>query len=280
MARRVAFAALISTIALGPAAEAAEPAGGVSLRPHRAVYELKLASRTEKSEIAAVSGRLVYEFIGSACDGYTTQFRFVTQLQNTEGRARISDMRTSSWEKADGSAFDFVNQTFMEQVMTEEAKGSAERTEAGVVSKVTRPVERKVEVPKDAAFPTQHMRKLIEQAKAGERIAQIKLYDGSEGGERVYDTTVVIGRLQEGADDVGVETAAAKPELGAAKRWPMTISYFDPAKKERGEDTPEYQLTFLLYENGISRRLKLDYGDFVLDGRMTDLTLMDAKPCE
>jgi hypothetical protein len=59
----------------------------------------------------------------------------------------------------------------------------------------------------------------------------------------------------------------------------MTISYFDPAKKERGEDTPEYQLSFLLYENGVSRKLRLDYGEFALEGRMIEMTPIDVKPC-
>lgn len=261
-----------------PAALAADVAAG--LKPHRAIYELTLASRSDKSEIGAVSGRLVYEFTGSVCDGFTSQFRLVTRLENTDGRTRVSDMRTSSFEEGNGASFDFLSQNFVEQTMTEESKGTARRTEAGVVSAVTRPVERKVDLPADVNFPTGHMVRMIEAAAAGKSLAQIKLYDGSEGGERVYDTTAVIGREQTGPADVGEEKAADKPEMTALKRWPMTVSYFDPAKRERGEDTPEYQLSFLLYENGISRRLKLDYGDFALAGRMTDLQLIEVPACK
>ena len=60
----------------------------------------------------------------------------------------------------------------------------------------------------------------------------------------------------------------------------MTISYFDRAAAEKsGEQTPIYAITFELYENGVSRALVLDYGDFVLTGEMTSLEMKDAKPC-
>lgn len=250
------------------------------LRPHRAVYELTLAGRSEKSEIGAVTGRLVYEFVGSTCDGFSTQFRLVTRLENTDGRSRVSDMRTSSFEDAAGTSFDFLTQNFVETTMTDESKGTAKRTEDGVASAVTRPVERKIELPTDINFPTRHMTKIIAAAVAGETLAQVKLYDGSEGGSRLYDTTAVIGKPLTGAEADSPEPVAERPELADIRRWPMTISYFDPEKRGRGEDTPEYQLSFLLYENGISRRLKLDYGDFALNGKLTDLKLIEMPACK
>jgi hypothetical protein len=35
-----------------------------------------------------------------------------------------------------------------------------------------------------------------------------------------------------------------------------------------------------MYENGISRALKLDYGDFVIDGKMTSLDVKKTKACK
>jgi hypothetical protein len=61
----------------------------------------------------------------------------------------------------------------------------------------------------------------------------------------------------------------------------VTISYFDHASVEAtGEQTPVYAIAFELYENGVSRALMLDYGDFVLTGEMTSLEMKDAKPCQ
>jgi hypothetical protein len=35
-----------------------------------------------------------------------------------------------------------------------------------------------------------------------------------------------------------------------------------------------------MYENGISRALKLDYGDFVIDGVMSSLEIKPVKACK
>ncbi|HEY1737049.1 MAG TPA: DUF1849 family protein, partial [Methylovirgula sp.] len=58
--------------------------------------------------------------------------------------------------------------------------------------------------------------------------------------------------------------------------WPVSISYFDDGRKD---EAPNYTLAFDLYENGISRALRLDYGDFVLAGQMVSLKLLPTPPC-
>jgi hypothetical protein len=61
------------------------------------------------------------------------------------------------------------------------------------------------------------------------------------------------------------------------KRYPMTVSYFEPGV---GERTPAYVLGFDLYENGVSRALKLDYGSFALRGELTSLELLKPASCD
>jgi len=56
------------------------------------------------------------------------------------------------------------------------------------------------------------------------------------------------------------------------------VSYFERGKPS-GEQTPVYAISMELYENGISRALKLDYNDFVVAADMTTLELGEAKPC-
>ena len=74
------------------------------------------------------------------------------------------------------------------------------------------------------------------------------------------------------------DAAAGQAVLTRLVRWPVTISYFDKGAKG-GEQMPIYAITFELYENGVSRALKLDYGDFVVNGEMTSLEMRDVKPC-
>ena len=55
---------------------------------------------------------------------------------------------------------------------------------------------------------------------------------------------------------------------------------YEEESDKSGEGLPIYQLSFLLYPNGVNRRLVLDYGSFALNGRLTDLQVLDPVPCE
>ena len=48
---------------------------------------------------------------------------------------------------------------------------------------------------------------------------------------------------------------------------------------KQAEETPEYQVSMVLYENGISGDMSLNYGDFVLDAKLTDIKLLDVAAC-
>ncbi len=56
----------------------------------------------------------------------------------------------------------------------------------------------------------------------------------------------------------------------------MTVSYY---ALEGGSETPEYQVSFDMYENGVATGLVLDYGDFALSGTLADLKLLDMPDC-
>ena len=90
----------------------------------------------------------------------------------------------------------------------------------------------------------------------------------------------MIGRPLGPDEHKPTDATAAQTAFRALTRWPVTISYFDRSAAEKsGEQTPIYAITFELYENGVSRALVLDYGDFVLSGDMTSIEMKDAKAC-
>ena len=43
---------------------------------------------------------------------------------------------------------------------------------------------------------------------------------------------------------------------------------------------PVYRISFELYENGVSRDLKLDYGDFALRGELKTLDVQTPSACQ
>ena len=122
------------------------------------------------------------------------------------------------------------------------------------------------------------MRRIIVAARAGKTILDLPVYDGSENGEKIFNTLTIIGAPIPPDQRMPTDAAAGQPVLDGMKRWPVTISYFERDTKG-GEQTPIYSIAFELYDNGISRALTLDYNDFVLRGDMSVLEIKDSKPC-
>ena len=256
---------------------------GVALAPHRAIYDLKLSKSSGSRGIQAVRGRIVYDFSGNACDGYELNFRQVSELDSGEGKAALSDLRSTTWEDGEAKSFRFNSENKLDDKPTDAVDGSAERGASAVAIDLSKPASRKFTVPVNAVFPTEHMRRIIEAARDGKTVLDFPVYDGSETGEKLYNTLTVIGRAIVPGHKPFTDAGAKIPEMARLTRWPVTISYFekkDEKAEQTGEQTPVYAITFELFENGISRALVLDYNDFTITGEMSSLELKKEKPCK
>jgi hypothetical protein len=250
----------------------------IELAPHRAVYDLKLSQARGNRPVESVRGRILYDFSGSRCEGYALQFRQVSEIDLGEGKTLTTDLRATTWEEGAANSFRFKSENFINQNLTDTVDGNAQRRNAGVSIALTKPGNKKFDIEPTIIFPTDHMRRIIEAALEGKTILELPVYDGSETGEKIYDTLTVIG--QEIAPEKRPDDAAGRTDsLSRLKRWPVSISYFDRSKKT-GEQTPVYSIKFEVYENGISRNLSLDYNDFVIAGEMTSIEIGNAKPCK
>jgi hypothetical protein len=259
----------------GPAG-ALTPAG--ELVAHRAVYELKLATTRGKSAVSA-RGRILYDFSGSACEGYKLEFRQVSELDNGEGKVTLSDLRSNTWENAAGTKYEFNSQNYLNERLIDAVDGRAERQTNAIGVTLTKPKDRKVDLDATIVFPTEHVRRIIDAAREGKTILEFPIYDGSETGEKVYNTLTVIGRSI-APDRAPTDAAAGQQVLAGMQRWPVTVSYFDKAAAAKGgEQVPVYSISFELYENGISRALVLDYNEFSISGELKTLEIKDTKPC-
>ena len=273
---------LAATIAaaVGLPAPAAGQGSAVVLASHRAVYDLKLSNTRGKRSMQAVRGRILYDFSGSVCEGYALQFRQVSELDSGEGKVAVSDLRATSWEEGAAKRLRFHSQNYFDDRLRETVDGQAEREQDGVAVRLNKPADKTFDMKTEVVFPTEHVRRIIDTARSGKTLYQIAVYDGSDNGEKVYDTLTVIGRAIEPSAQKPADAIAQAVAFDTLTRWPVTISYFDRAIGEKsGEQTPVYAITFELYENGVSRALVLDYGDFVLTGDMTSLEMKEAKPC-
>jgi hypothetical protein len=257
----------------------ASAAADVKLAPHRAVYDLALASSSGNASVQSVRGRIVYDFGGNSCEGYTLQFRQVSQLDTGEGRQVMSDLRSTTWEDGTARNFRFVSQNFLNEAQIEGVEGKAERRPDTTGVALTKPEAKTFGIDRAAVFPTQHLRQIIAAAREGKTLLEVPVFDGSETGEKVYQTLTVIGRpIPPDAERKPADAAGKHATLGGMTRWPVKISYFEKSGTA-AEQTPVYSIGFELYENGVSRALMLDYNDFVIAGEVASVEVRDDKGC-
>ncbi len=248
--------------------------GAALLAPHRAVYDLELKDASDRSGISGMYGRMVYEFNGSACEGYTVSFRFVTKVQS-EDDSRLTDIQTTTYEDLKNGNFRFLTRSFTDEQLEKEVRGLAHDDSKGVRVELTAPSKREVYLA-SGRFPTEHMIDVLDHARRGDAFFESRIFDGSDSGDKTLLTTTAIGkRTVPKPDDTDAAKAGA---FASAEYWPVTIAYYND--ETAGDGLPIYRMSFKLYDNGIIRDLTMDYGDFVLSGRLAELEVFKLSECK
>ncbi len=273
------FALYLATALCASSAALAEAAPVLPLASHRAAYDISLADSsgptTPSSAQTPISatGLIAYEFRGSACEGYTSNFRQMTEMERSEGDPISMQVNANSFEEGDGKSMRFQIDSQSAQD-TPPVAGTATRGDNDDMRVVlTKPKAQTLDFGHEVLFPTQHIERLIELAKHGGGPMQARVYDGSDTGAKIFATMSVVGKEATKPDE-DTETASA---LSGIRRWPVVISYFNEATTDA---PPEYTLSFDLYENGVSGSLKLDYGAFALRARLRKLEILPTSACK
>ena len=280
--------AVVLLLGLGTAlATAAQPLAlpelakeATRLAPHRAVYDLELGGTRGASTVAAVQGRLVFEFTGSACEGFTQNMRFVMNVSNRDGGATLSDLRSNTWETPDGAKYKFSFNDFQNQEATDTTTGEAARDGAagGVAVTIAKPAATKLSLNPGTLFPVQHTIHLLATALRGEHMMAADLYDGSDNGQKTFFTNSVIGPLRPAGSGGDIEPIKNADRLAALRSWPVAIAYYDSGS-DKAEGIPAHEMSFLLYENGVVRKLGIDYGNLSIKGTLAEIEFYDPAKC-
>ncbi len=278
--KRFAVSGFLMAMLFGGMASASAAGAKVDILSHRAVYDLSLGEATQRSGIATVAGRLVQEIEHVSCNGYTVNYQIVMQYGNTDGKQHLSDIRATSWESEDGGSFRFSTRQYLNKALTDQTTGRATRGTddkpgAGIL---TKPSKQSFELDASVVFPSEHMLRIMNTAMAGENFDRTKVYDGTNG-KKVFSATSFVGKVRAPGGTKIPATVKQAAVLDAQRSWPVTVSFFDDSQPAGGEQTPSHEIRFVMFENGVSTDLVLDYGDFTVKGKLSDLAVFDQEPC-
>ena len=265
------FVSLIITLGLSLPAFAAK-----GLASHSAVYEITLKSAKSSSGITDLSGRMAIRF-DNLCDSYTYEQRIVTDVVGTDGQARVNDFLMSAWETRDGSAYRFSHVNRSNGEIFERIEGSAEQTggTTGGNAVFTQPEASELDFKKSVVFPMRHVNEILEAARAGKRIVTTQVFDETSESKLLEAVAFI--------SPVSAEKLAGKIEGDGADAfkgsvtWNVHLSYYVAGQTE---ELPDYEVSFLVNDQGIAADLTMNYGDFAMQANLSDLTLGETPTCD
>jgi hypothetical protein len=283
MKKKPAIAALfvVSAIVSAQGGHALPQGSSMALVPHRAVYDMSLKDALAASNISNIRGRLVFDFAGSPCAGYTLKSRLVTEVVDREGNSTLTDLRSTTWEDSAGDRVRFEKSQYVGSQLSELVSGNAARgKEDGLKVEIKKPSKQELDLDGAALFPTQHSLAILKAARNGENVLQADIFDGSEQGDKLFKTTTFIGKPIVPVAGEGVVETTYDEKLKGVTAWPVAISYYEPpANPAQDDGLPVYELSFQLFANGVSKDLLIHYGTFMVNGKLAGIEYHEPESC-
>lgn len=254
-------------------------AGAVDIAPHRALYSMSLSSAKSNSGVAAANGSMVYQW-GETCEGWTIEQRYRLRMFYAQGPDVELTSNFVTWESKDGLRYRFNERKLRNGQVDEEVRGEArlEGPGQGGVVEFIKPETTKLDLAPGVLFPTAHTLMLLERAMAGESFFSRQVFDGASF-ENAVQITAVIGAEQtpeEAARRAGSNGDGIRSPLLERPSWRVRMAFFSADSKI---ESPEYELGMRLLDNGVSRELSLDYGDFVIRAKLDELEPLPKPNC-
>lgn len=246
-----------------PALAALPAAPESQLTGQNAVYTLTL-SKLRTHNITGATGRLRLQVV-DGCTGWASDQRMTLIVRNVDGSLSKSVSDYTTWESKNGKTFTFtVRQGNGSGAMKVVDSGTATHTgpdNSGVV-KFNVPANLVISLPVGTLFPMQHTEALLAAAKDRKVFISPLLFDGTSADGASSTFVTIFGYRQQG-DTVW-------PELDHYASANVSIAFF-PRKNQ--DSTPDFGASMRYFENGVTTNLVLDFGDFVMNGKLVSLNV-------
>lgn len=245
---------------------ATPPQASAPLAAHHALYTLTLDNGRE-GDIVAATGTMGYEVI-DACDGWAVRQRLDMTVTNSDGQDvhMISDYAT--WESKDGLKLRFHMKQMTDSAVTTQTDGNASLQRRGGTGEVhyTTPHDATAALPAGTLFPMAHTAAIVAAAREGKKFLALPLFDGTD---------------ENGAEDSSIAILDWKqpfqttwPPLSILASTRVRLAFFD---RKAATLTPNYQVGMRYWENGVADDMQMDFGDFVMNAKMTEFAAQPHK---
>ena len=264
---------LVATVALGLGLGALlmPPAGAAGISPHRALYTMQLGSTREGSSIVDARGLMAYEW-GETCGGWTVQQRYKLQMHYSGTPTVEIKSNFVTWESKDGLHYRFNQHETRNAEVEEDIRGHADLDGPGKggVAVFEKPQPQTLDLPPGVLFPSAHTILLIDEARKGRTFLLRQVFDGATTDNAVQVSAVIGQKLVVG------QAAAKQNPLLEHPGWPVRLAFFPADTKI---EKPDYELGMQLLDNGVSKSMVIDYGEYSIHAKLEKIEALPRPPC-
>lgn len=246
-------------------------AGAAEIAPHRALYTMELASAKTDSGVAAATGTMAYQW-GETCDGWTIEQRYKLTMGYSESEDVEILSNFVTWEAKDGLHYRFNQRESRNGKAEDEIRGEAALQGAGKPGTAVfeKPKPQTMNMPAGTLFPSAHTMLLINEAQKGTSFLSKQVFDGATEENAVLVSAVIGPKVEPDAE------AAKTSPLLQRPGWRMRLAFFPADPKA---EKPDYELGMLLLDNGISRDMLIDYGDYAIKATLSTIEALPKPHC-
>ena len=242
--------------------------------PHRAIYDMSLASAKNGSTIAGVSGRMAFEW-ADVCDGWAVQQHLKLHFSYSGGTESNVTSSELTWESKDGKSYNFNIHRVTDDKDAENYRGKASLNNEGGTVVYLEPANKTLTLPAATMFPSAHTQMILQKAKSGDHFFSRRVFDGSdETGSN--DVSAFIDPQPAHLLDANLATQLKGKALLDGPVWPVRMAFFK-IDTETGE--PDYEMDISLLANGIVQSMRIDYGDFSVLGTLSAIDPLPVPHC-
>jgi hypothetical protein len=189
-------------------------------------------------------------------------------------RSTRTDFIATTWESKDERAMRFTLKNSIDGKTSQHFAGTATLAASGRGTvEMSEPRGRNFPLPLGALLPTQHTLEVLNAARAGQTSIHELVFQGGDK-TNLYEATAIIGRPATASEMEEDRDADKDGMLKGKSARSILISYFP--YDSRGT-TPDYEVAYRLYSNGVVSSMSLIYSNFTLRASLSRLDPLPAS---
>jgi uncharacterized protein (DUF2141 family) len=234
-----------------------------------ATYTLTLA-KVRTHDVTGATGAMRFSMV-DGCTGWGTTQHMTLLIRNADGSLNKSVSDYMTWETKDGKTLTFVlrERDNDGKLVTDDA-GTATHTGPDNAGQVvyTTPAGRLMPLPPGTLFPMAHTETLLAGGTSGKKTIAVPLFDGTSDSGAQNTFIAILGHQ-------GPQPSPF-PVLAKLPSTDVDISFYD---RKNSDQNPNFRSQMRYYDDGVATNILLDFGDFVMRGKLDKLTI-PASTCK